>query len=185
MRKTVPPAGILIVASIVVVACARSGGTAETGASANQAPAKSSSATPVTALDACTLLTKQEAAAALGEAVKEPTSTGAGSAVTPGINAAVSSCDYESATTTHDVKLNVYRSSPDLAAQLRQTYQAVVCAKKEPLSGLGDVACWYDSNHGELQVLKGATLLVVELSRRGDATEAITTVAKKALARVP
>jgi len=57
--------------------------------------------------------------------------------------------------------------------------------KKERLPGLGDIACWYNAEHGELQVLKGATILTVEITRNGDATEALTTVAKKALVRLP
>lgn len=56
---------------------------------------------------------------------------------------------------------------------------------KERLPGLGDLACWYNAEHRELQVLKGATILTVQIKRNGDATGALTTVAKKALARLP
>ena len=98
----------------------------------------------------------------------------------PGVN--VTACEYESAT-GHSVQVSVWRFS-DSAGQFRQVYQAEI-AKKERVPGLGDIACWYNAEHRELQVLKGATLLIFEITRSGDATEALTTVAKKALARLP
>jgi len=51
--------------------------------------------------------------------------------------------------------------------------------------GLGDLACWYDAKHRELQVLEGATVLTMEINRNGDVAEALTTLAKKALPRLP
>ena len=64
-------------------------------------------------------------------------------------------------------------------------YKAM-CAKKgkEGLTGLGDVTCWYNDKHGELQVLKGLTFFSIELRKNGDPTEAIKGVAKKVYDRL-
>ena len=136
------------------------------------------------AVNACSLLTKQEAAAALGESVKDGESGTVGRSLMP--NTAASYCEYASPTTVHKVHLNVWRSAADAAGQLKQMGQ-MVCGRKtkDGLSGLGETACWYNEKHGELQVFKGAIFLDVEMSRSGDTTEAIKTVAKQALARLP
>lgn len=139
------------------------------------------SAAPV-ALDACALLTPQEAAAALGEAVKQPKAIRAiASTLGPGIDTAVSSCTYE--TGTRHMTLNVHHTTDAAASRLRQVVQ-MVCQQKEAVSGLGDVACWYSPRHDELQAAKGATFLSVEV-KSGGAGEAIKSVAKTALARLP
>jgi hypothetical protein len=56
-----------------------------------------------------------------------------------------------------------------------------LCAKKskEGLAGLGDTACWYNDKHEELQVMKGSTLVTIQLRRSGDPTDANTALAKK------
>ena len=61
-----------------------------------------------------------------------------------------------------------------------------MCAQKgkEGLTGLGDVTCWYNDKHGELQVAKGTTFFSIELRRNGDPTEAIKAVARKVYERV-
>ena len=130
--------------------------------------------------DPCALMTRQEAAAAVGEAVGEPKPIvpGGGGAM-PGVN--VTACAYESAA-RHSVQVSVWRFS-ESAGQFRQIYQAEI-AKKERVHGIGEIAAWYNAKHRELQVLKGATLLIFEINRNGDATEALTTVAKTAVARL-
>ncbi len=180
MRKTVSTA-ILIVTGIAGAASVRDAASrdAATGAS----PAQARSSAPA-AVDVCALLTKQEAAAAVGEAVKEPTSA-AGRSIMPG--AAASMCEYEAATGLHKVHVNIWRTSADAAGTaFRQTYQ-MLCAQKgrEGLAGLGYVACWYNAKHEELQVLKGATIFSIELRRSGDPTEPIKAVAKEVLGRLP
>ena len=134
--------------------------------------------------DACSLLTKQEAAAALGEPVKDGQSGTAARSIMP--NTTATYCEYMSPTTVHKVHVNVWRATPAGAAQLKQMGQ-MVCAKKtkDGLAGLGDTACWYSEQHGELQVFKGANFISVEMSRKGDTTEAIKGVAKAAAARLP
>lgn len=134
-----------------------------------QAPSKSPADSP-----ACSYLTKEDAAAALGEAItKGPMATSMG-------KGKPSSCDYEGSG-IHRVHLNVMPFDAATAAM----YKAM-CAKKtkDGLTGLGDVACWYNDKHGELQVLKGLTMFSIELRKSGDPTEAIKGVARKVYERV-
>jgi hypothetical protein len=134
--------------------------------------------------DACSLLTKQEAAAALAEPVADGKSGATGRSMMP--NTAAYYCEYISPTSVHKVHLNVWRATPAGVAQLKQMGQIVCSSKtKDGLAGLGDTACWYNEKHGELQVFKGANFFSVEMSRKGDTTEAIKTVAKAAAARLP
>jgi hypothetical protein len=122
--------------------------------------------------DACSLLTKDDAAAALGEAVKGPESR-----KVPG---GPSSCEY-SGSGINVVHLNVI----PLSAANAGMYKAMCGQKsKEGLTGLGDVTCWYNDKHGELQVLKGLTFFSIELRKNGDPTEAIKAVARKVYDRV-
>jgi hypothetical protein len=122
---------------------------------------------------ACSYLTKEDAAAALGEAVKGPNATSMG-------KGQPSSCEYEGSG-IHVVHLNVMPFDTATAAM----YKAM-CLKKsrDGLTGLGDVTCWYNDKHGELQVLKGLTMFSVELRKSGDPTEAIKGVARKVYDRV-
>jgi hypothetical protein len=167
--RTVCSASIVLVASIFTAEYFPGVVVAHEAARAN--PAQAKPAAPATVV-ACSLLTKQDAAAALGEAVTGPKST-SGASLEAGM--AASSCEY-SGSGLHKVHLNLQQLSPATAAM----YKAF-CAekKKDGLSGLGDVACWYNDKHEELQVLKGTTFFSVELRRSGDPTEAIKGVAKK------
>jgi hypothetical protein len=132
------------------------------------------------AVDPCALLTKQEAATALGEAVGEPKKIERAGSAGPG--SIVASCEYTSAA-RHSVNLIVRRFSSDSEAVSVQVYKAAA-AKKEGVPGIGDLACWNDSSHRELQVLKGATVLTIQINRDGNATGALTIVAKNAAARL-
>jgi hypothetical protein len=127
--------------------------------------------------EACTLLTKEDAAVALGEAVTGPKSSSGGRSMG---GESPSSCEY-AGSGLHKVNLNVMHFPPDTAAMYR-----ALCAQKgkEGLSGLGDTACWYNDKHEELQVLKGTTFFSIELRRSGNPTEAIAGVAKKVFVRV-
>jgi hypothetical protein len=124
------------------------------------------------AQSACSLLTKEDAAAALGEAATGPKSNGA-----PG---GPQSCSY-SGSGINSVTLNVI---PFTAAEA--TVYKSMCAQKgkQGLTGLGDVTCWYNDKHAELQVAKGTTFFSIELRRNGDPTEPIKAAAKKVYDRV-
>ena len=132
----------------------------------------------------CSVLTKAEAAAALGEAVKDGASGTARGSMLP--NTTATYCEYASTTSVHRVHLNIWHAAPEGVAQLKQM-GLMVCGKKtkDGLAGLGETACWYSEKHGELQVFKGANFVSIEMSRSGDTTEAMKTVAKHVLPRLP
>lgn len=121
---------------------------------------------------ACSLLTKEDAAAALGEAVKEPQATN--------MPDGVSACEY-TGSGIHSVHLNVMPLTAANAAMYK-----MMCAQKskEGLTGLGDTTCWYNDKHGELQVMKGLTFFSIELRKSGDPTESIKGVARKVYDRL-
>ena len=133
-----------------------------------QAPSKSPADSP-----ACSLLTKEDAAAALGEAVTGPKATAMG-------KGQPSACEYEGSG-INGVQLTLMPFDAATASM----YKAM-CLKKtrDGLTGLGDVACWYNEKHGELQVLKGQTMFSINLRKRGDPTEAIKGVAQKVYDRI-
>ena len=127
--------------------------------------------------DACALLTKQDAVAALGEDVAAPKSK-SGLPMGPGTTAA--SCEYVGSG-YHRIQLTLIRMAPDMAAVYR-----TMCAQKghEGLTGLGDMSCWYDNQHEELQVLKGTTFFSIELGGIRNPTEPIKTAAKSVFTRL-
>ena len=128
--------------------------------------------------NACGLLTTAEAAAAVGSPVKEGKLNPGGSMAGQGIE--VTGCSYEAASRT-ELNVNLWRFSASAKDSL--AIYVGLCKKKEQAAGLGDVACWYDERHQELQVLKGPTLIILQLNRR-DASAALTTAAKQALTRL-
>jgi len=129
--------------------------------------------------NACTLLTRDEASAAVGAAVGEGKLTAGGSMAGAGID--VSGCNY-AAGSMKELSVSLWRFSPS-ASQSLDVYRGL-CKKKEQAAGLGDLACWYNAAHKELQVLKGSTLLIFELSGRSGASDALVTAAKQALGRL-
>jgi hypothetical protein len=138
--------------------------------------------TATTAVTACSLFSKQDAAAALGEPVTEPESK-SGIPFMPGVTS--SNCAYEGSGYNR-VNLNVWRASADAAVQFHQMYAAACTGKTTSgLAGLGDVSCWYNEKHEELQVLKGTTFFSVELREKGDPTIAIKAVAQKVSDQLP
>lgn len=127
--------------------------------------------------DACSLLTKQDAAAALGETAMGPKATGP---MSDGTGATVSGCEY-TGSGIHSIHLTLRRLPTSAVA----TYKAI-CDRhgKEGVTGLGDVACWYNAKHAELHVIMGAAFLSIELRRSGDPTEPIKAAMKAALDRL-
>jgi hypothetical protein len=127
--------------------------------------------------DACSLLTKEDAAAALGETAEGPKATGP---MADGSGATVSGCEY-TGSGINRIQLNLTRLPANAVAMYK-----TMCDQqgKEGLTGLGDVACWYDAKHAELHVIKGTAFLSIELRRSGNPTEPIKAVMKKALDRL-
>ena len=126
--------------------------------------------------DACSLLTKEDAAAALGEPVTGPKSK----AVPPHQGMTASSCEYEGSG-LHKIHLNLMH----FTAATASVYRAMCAEKnKDGLAGLGDIACWYNDKHEELQLLKGTTFVSIQIQTKGNPTEAIKAAMKKAAARL-
>src|SRR5689334_22504742 len=126
--------------------------------------------------DACSLMTKEDAAAALGEAVTGP------KIVAPPAQggAKVTACEYVgSGYNRVALHLTV------LAANLVPTYRGI-CAqqKNDGLASFGEVACWYKDKHEELHVVKGSAFVSIVIHRSGDPTDAIKTLMTKALGRL-
>jgi hypothetical protein len=182
MRRANVVTILTAVVAVVVTAGARGSAVAGSTAGPGHAQARSSSAPP--AVDACTLLTKEDAVSAVGEALDQAKPSGPFPVPMGGIDTTVTACAYESPKSVHNIKLTVHRVPPDKAARFKQFYQGV-CGRKECIPGMGDMAWWYSAQHDELQVLKSTTLLIIKLSRSGDGKEALQTVAKKALGRLP
>ena len=134
---------------------------------------------PATGVDPCSLVTKQEAATAVGESVSDGKSTVVDTKGSAGLQAG-GSCAFDAPSSAHYLKVNMYKYPPTIAAAFRSR-----CAQKETVAGIGEVACWYNASHQELQLLKGTISLSIQLSRRGDAAEALKTVAKLAVSRLP
>ena len=156
MSRSIRSAGIVILATLI------------TSTAAAQTPAT---------VEACSLLTKEDAAAALGEAAGGPKAIGP---MKDGSGASVTGCEY-TGSGIHSVQLNVTRLPANAVAMYK-----MMCAKQKTdgLAGMGDVACWYKDKHDELHVIKGNAFLSIELRRSGDPTEPITTAMKKALAKL-
>jgi hypothetical protein len=161
MRGTTNSASFVTLATVIAVGLA--------------SPAVPASAAP--ADDACAYLTKQDAVAAFGEDVTQSESK-SGLPMGPGMTAA--SCEYVGSG-YHRIHLTLMRMSPDTAAIYRG-----MCAKKghEGLAGLGDMSCWYDKDHEELQVLKGTTFFSIELGGIKNPTEPIKAAAKSVFAKL-
>jgi hypothetical protein len=126
--------------------------------------------------DACTLLTKPDAEAAVGGTVGEGKATNVNSG-----GQVAKSCAYDGGGGRH-IQLNMFLFAPG-SVEI-QVYRGL-CAKKEQVAGLGDIACWYNEKHRELQMLKGGTVMSIEITRSGDATDALKAVGKKVVDRAP
>lgn len=141
----------------------------------------------VAAGDACGLLTKDEAAAALGEAVNAPKPASVPPLpVAPGVTLTPSACDYDAVSSPGHVRVTLFQSTGGSAAQSQQ-FRQIICGGKEQVTGLGEVACWYSAQHRELQVFpKAGILLDIEMVIAGkDVSEQVKTLARQVLGRLP
>ena len=161
MRRATCSAVLVMATTIIAGGNARLVGVVHANTQARQAPAKPAGSG---AVEACSLLMKEDAAAALGETVTGPKST---SGRPMGDGSTASACEY-TGSGLHRVQLTLMQLSPGTAS-----IYAGLCAQKgkEGLTGLGTVTCWYSDKHEELQVLKGTTFFSVELRRSGNPTE--------------
>lgn len=176
MRYQSRPAPILSVLALVFVGCARD--------EAPAAPAGSPQAAAAVAVTACDLVTGDEGAAALGEAVDEPVEQviSAGSAEM----AAMSMCTVQATASPGKTLFLSFRRSPVADNQpesVRQTLtESGVTA--EDIPGIGDAAFWGAS---ELHVFFGGnSYLAVSVRGLDDGPGALaraTDVARRAIGR--
>jgi len=133
--------------------------------------------------DPCSLLTKDEVAAALGGDIIEPSPLVVGSQpVGANVTATISNCSYTSTEGIDSVSIDIW-AAPDNPSGIKNLTQ-FVCSTKESVSGVGDLACWYSSDHNELQFAAGGYFL--DFHGTGDkANGALTDLAKKAIGRLP
>lgn len=169
--------------------------TAEPGSGTDAPTATAGSSNPTekpadggVVADACALVTKEEAEAALGSALQTPyvTYTGTANVGLTSAQATVSTCAYIADAGIPSANIN-YWSSPGNAAEIRAMVAEGVngaCVNKEMIDGLGDVACWYDSQHVEIQLATGATFLDIFATVEGDASGALLDMAEKAVGRL-
>ena len=151
-----------VAGSLVVIALAMT-----TVASGQTSPAASK------APEACSLLMKEDAAAALGETVQGPKATNSPNGP--------SACDTPRAGPSQ----SALERDPARCRQRRRVQNDV----REEEQGRPHRTGRYDvpgtnDKHGELQVLKGLTFFSIELSKNGDPTEAIKAVAQKVYGRL-
>jgi hypothetical protein len=125
--------------------------------------------------EACAVLKNDDVVAALGGTVDGPKGKGPLSA---GDGSTVSSCQY-SGSGLLSVTLNVTR----LPASQVPIYKGF-CTDHDGLTGLGDIACWYDKKHEEIHVFKGAAMISIELRGKSNPTDAIKVLAKKVIDQV-
>jgi cytoskeletal protein RodZ len=204
---------LLIVGALFVVACggddddaanptatsdqsgSTANATAEPGDTSDAPTATAASSDPTeepddggTVADACALVTKEEAEAALGSALQAPYITYSGTANVglTSAQATVSTCAYMSEAGVPSANIT-YWSSPGHATEIKAMVAEGVngaCVNKEMIDGLGDVACWYDSQHAEIQLATGATFLDIFVTMEGDASDALLDIAEKAVGRL-
>jgi hypothetical protein len=98
----------------------------------------------------------------------------------------MSSCVFDASNGGRTISVNYWKAAGNTAPQLRQAAEQVFCVGKERVSGLGDFACWADSSQLELQIVKGAGFVNVQIT--GSSTNrasALQTLAQRILTKVP
>ena len=143
------------------------------------------------AMDACSLLTKADAAQILDKPVDDPTQPVQGSAT---FN--VSSCEYkvQGGTPIDNATIIVtVPSNGDQAVALtafdagRRQAQAAYNAAPAEVAGIGDAAYWVGGAGNDLSIMKGDVNVTLSVStQKGDApSQAILNLAKVVISRLP
>jgi hypothetical protein len=96
-------------------------------------------------IEACRAVTKDEATAAVGETVRDPEGINVGQQnIGPSVSAVITSCVFTAASGS-SLDVAIWRVTGTQAPQLRPLVESLLCAQKERIAGLGDVACWDSS----------------------------------------
>ena len=131
---------------------------------------------------ACALVTKQDAAAALGAAVKDGESVTLPRQNMGAVNVEISACDYRAVSGPGQVSLQRWKAPQANQVSL---IASSICSQGEKINGIGDSACWLDKDHKELQLYKGATFIGLTVrGAPGNTDDAMKALAKKIADRV-
>ena len=114
--------------------------------------------------DACTLITREEAAAALQVAVGPPNVIRLPlQQLTPGLNVEVISCEYATANGFPSITTSIWRATGAATSQLRPIFEQSACSGSERVTGIGDVACWTESDRSGIVALRGSTVVQIDV----------------------
>lgn len=203
--KWLLPLALLVTGALLVVACGGDddddagddgGATATATAEGNDATATVDAGNPTategsadptdepssgnTVADACGVVTQAQVEAALGEAVQTPyiTYSGRAGVGTSGAQADISTCAYIAEAGIPSLNVD-YWTAPGEAAAIAEMIQ-LACDGKEEIPDLGDLACWYDGDHREIQLGTGTNFVRLFATTSGDSTDALLDIAGKA-----
>jgi hypothetical protein len=117
--------------------------------------------------------------------VQAPVVTHTGTAGISGSSetADIGTCSYVSAASISSVNVNVW-SAPGSDDAI-QGMAEVACTNKESISGLADLACWYDDQHVEIQLADRSYFLDIFATDDTDTTDALLTLSETAVSRLP
>lgn len=137
----------------------------------------------ISASDSCKLLTQSELEDALGEPMQEPVAVEVLSApLGNGASASVGGCGFTTESFASSISLT-YWSAPGQEEGIRGMIELACGSGQEAISGLGDRACWYDDRHAQIQLARGETFLDIFATMSGDASDALLTLAQKAISK--
>jgi len=161
--------------------------TVESKNASDTKPAANSGKGSAGKLDACALLTKEDAESFLAEPVGTPATTH-----TEAMGNTVTQCRYSVPSGNNRVGLLLRQASTAEEAakifrQARDASKELSGADPKVIDGLGESAYWIGGNLQQLNLLKGDAWLIIT-ARTGNGTdplEASKSVSRKILARMP
>lgn len=185
---------LIALAFVALLACndgAKDGAPAATATSAGPPPTPTlpPATTPAAPgstgeIDPCALVTKDEAAAALGEDVQDGLTTYVGTQIFGAVMAELAHCTFATTASDQTIAFDLRMVSPENVREV-QNVAGVVCAESEAIDNLGETACWFDPSHVELRVAKGRSLLILMSTRTSDEGAGLRALAGQAVERLP
>lgn len=173
---------------ISIVGLAGCGGpkTADTRNVSNKEQSANSGRRSGDKLDACALLTKEDAESFLGEPVGAPATTH-----TEAMGNTVNQCRYSASAGNKRVGLLLRQAgtaedAAKIFKQARDASKELSGAEPQTIDGLGETAYWTGGNLKQLNVLQGDAWLIITASpgNGADPLEASKNVSRKILARM-
>jgi hypothetical protein len=138
--------------------------------------------------DACTLVTREEAAAALQVAVSAPNVVRVPpQPLTPGLTVEVISCEYATANGFPSITASIWRATGAGASQLRPLLEQSACVGSERVTGVGDLACWTESDRSGMIALRGTSVVQIDVLQGAPppiSSDNLRTIMMRALTRL-